>query len=53
MSFAALARFLKTQYTIVAFDFRGHGENFTENGLDLSEDTLVKDTIEVVKYICN
>jgi protein phosphatase methylesterase 1 len=52
MSFAALARSLKTQYTIVSFDFRGHGEHFTENETDLSEETLVNDAIAVVRYIC-
>jgi protein phosphatase methylesterase 1 len=51
MSFAALSRFLKNQYTVVAFDFRGHGENSTDNETDLSEETLIQDTIEVVKYI--
>jgi protein phosphatase methylesterase 1 len=51
MSFAALARHLKITSTVVAFDFRGHGKHFTENETDLSEVTLVKDSIEVIKYI--
>ena len=28
MSFAALAKYLKDEYTVVAFDFRGHGDHF-------------------------
>jgi len=37
---------------VVAFDFRGHGDHHCDNETDLSEDTLVKDAIEVVKYVC-
>ena len=36
---------------MVAFDFRGHGDHYCENETDLSEETLVNDTIEVVKYV--
>ena len=52
LSFAALAKQLKTDSTVVAFDFRGHGANTTENPNDLSEETLINDAIEVIKYIC-
>lgn len=52
MSFAKLAKCMKSQYTVVAFDFRGHGEHFCENELDMSEETLVRDSIEVIKHIC-
>ena len=30
LSFAALAKYLKTESTVVAFDFRGHGDNFND-----------------------
>ena len=36
MSFAALAADLKTQSTVVAFDFRGHGQHYCDNETDLS-----------------
>jgi protein phosphatase methylesterase 1 len=52
LSFAALAKYLKHSYTVAAFDFRGHGGHFTDNETDLSEETLVNDSIEVVKYVC-
>lgn len=52
LSFAALAKYLKITSTVAAFDFRGHGDHFTENETDLSEDTLVNDSIEVIKYVC-
>jgi protein phosphatase methylesterase 1 len=46
LSFAVLARHLKAdKSTVVAFDFRGHGEHYCENETDLSEETLVNDTI--------
>ena len=41
LSFAALAKAMKEQSTIVAFDFRGHGGHYCENETDLSEDTLI------------
>jgi protein phosphatase methylesterase 1 len=50
LSFAALASKMKIDSTVVAFDFRGHGAS-TETSSDLSQDTLVNDTIEVVKYV--
>ena len=45
MAFAALARFLKGESIIAAFDFRGHGGHYCENELDLSEETLIEDSI--------
>lgn len=51
MSFAALAKHLKLTSTVVAFDFRGHGKHFCENETDLSEETLVRDTIEVIRFV--
>lgn len=51
LSFAALAGHMKNDSTIIAFDFRGHGDHTSENDADLSEETLINDTIEVVKYV--
>jgi len=47
LSFASLARRLKTDFTVVSFDFRGHGEHRHENEADLSVQTLVFDTAAV------
>lgn len=51
LSFATLAKYLKKESTVVAFDFRGHGGHYCENETDMSEETLVKDTIEVARYV--
>jgi protein phosphatase methylesterase 1 len=51
LSFASLAKQLKSQYIVVAFDFRGHGDHYCDNETDLSETTLVADTIEVMRFI--
>ncbi len=53
LSFGALAKQLKHSYTVAAFDFRGHGEHYTDNDTDLSEETLINDSIEVMKYVCH
>lgn len=47
LSFAALAKQMKDTYTVVAFDFRGHGEHFCDNETDMSQETLVNDAIQV------
>jgi protein phosphatase methylesterase 1 len=47
LSFAALAKQLKDQSIVVAFDFRGHGGHTCENETDLSEETLVNEAISV------
>jgi protein phosphatase methylesterase 1 len=52
LSFAALAKHLKNDYTVVSFDFRGHGDHYCENETDLSENTLINDTIKVFKHVC-
>ncbi len=52
LSFAALAKELKNEFTTVAFDFRGHGDHYCDDETDLSETTLVKDAIVVMKHIC-
>jgi protein phosphatase methylesterase 1 len=50
LSFAALAKQLKTDSIVVAFDFRGHGANSTPNPTDLSEATLVEDALEAIRF---
>jgi hypothetical protein len=42
---------LKKDSVVYSFDFRGHGSHFCENETDLSEDTLVNDTIKVLLHI--
>lgn len=37
---------------MAAFDFRGHGDHYTENETDMSEETLIRDAVEVIKYVC-
>lgn len=51
MSFAAFAEKMKNESMVYSFDFRGHGTHFTENETDLSEETLINDTIKVLEYI--
>lgn len=42
---------MKPTSTIVAFDFRGHGDHHCANENDLSEDTLIEDSINVFKKV--
>ncbi len=42
---------MKDKSTVVAFDFRGHGDHYCENETDLSEETLVNDVINVFKHV--
>jgi len=51
LSFAALAKELKVEYTVVAFDFRGHGDHFCENETDMSEATLINDAIVIFEQV--
>ena len=51
LSFAALAEKLKTDCIIYAFDFRGHGQHYCENETDLSQETLIQDTLRVLNHI--
>ena len=51
LSFAALAKYMKEQSTVVSFDFRGHGDHYCENEGDLSEETLITDTIRVFRHV--
>lgn len=52
MSFACLAKEVKHFGTLVAFDFKGHGfSKNTKNVEDMSIETLVNETIEILKQI--
>ena len=42
---------MKSRHTVVAFDYRGHGDNLLENPTDLSETTLMNDTVAVLKHL--
>ena len=47
-----LSREIKSFCRVAAFDFRGHGLSKEEDEEDYSIETLVKDTIKVIQYIC-
>jgi len=53
LSFASLAGVLKSNYKLITFDFRGHGYSKVSPEFvgDLSQKTLIEDTIKVLKYI--
>ena len=51
MTFAALATRMKTQSTIVSFDFRGHGGHFCENETQLSSDVCINDTMIILEHV--
>jgi pimeloyl-ACP methyl ester carboxylesterase len=42
---------MNTNYRFITFDFRGHGYNSMSEGEDLSQDTLILDTLKVFQYI--
>lgn len=53
LSFALLARILKKSpynSTVVAFDFRGHGDHYRDDETDLSQENLINETIRVIKH---
>lgn len=50
-SFAAFAEKMKMDNIVYAFDFRGHGEHYTDNEVDLSEETLVNETLRVLTHV--
>jgi len=50
LSFAPLA-LVNKNYRIISFDFRGHGFNTQMPKNDLSEKTLINDTIEVLNHV--
>jgi hypothetical protein len=51
MSFATFADKMKSEHIVWAFDFRGHGGHYCDNETDLSEETLVRETIRVMEHI--
>lgn len=51
MGFAALAAELKEKSTVVAFDFRGHGQHYCENETDLSQAVLIDETLTVLDFV--
>ena len=51
MSFAVLAEQLKRTSTVVAFDWRGHGSHEREDETNMSQETLIQDTLEVLTYV--
>ena len=51
MSFAVAAEKLKQTSTIVAFDWRGHGNHTREDEADMSQETLISDSLEVLNYV--
>jgi len=42
---------LKAQNTVIAFDWRGHGDNVREDESDMSTQTLIQDAVEVLAYV--
>jgi protein phosphatase methylesterase 1 len=53
MSWALVAALVKKEYNVVAFDFRGHGQSKFDHSDDLSADTLVNDTIQLLNTLYN
>ena len=51
MGFAALAAELKGKSTVVAFDFRGHGQHYCENETDLSQAILIDEALIVLDFV--
>lgn len=53
LSFAPLAKIVKDDKfggTLVSFDFRGHGGHVHESEHDLNQDSLIQETVYVLKY---
>lgn len=52
LSFAALGKTLaKSEHRLVSFDIRGHGEHFSDDDNDQSEETLLNEIIHVISYV--
>jgi len=54
LSFAALAKIMKDEpynSTVVAFDFRGHGDYYCEDETLLTQENLINETITAIKYV--
>ena len=51
-SFALMASLMKAKgNTVIAFDWRGHGEHVRENESEMSELTLIDEAIQVITYV--
>ena len=51
MSFSVVAETLKTENTVISFDWRGHGEHQREDETNMPQATLVGDAIEVLTFV--
>mmetsp|Transcript_1325 Transcript_1325/g.1804 ORF Transcript_1325/g.1804 Transcript_1325/m.1804 type:complete len:199 (-) Transcript_1325:685-1281(-) len=51
MSFASFAEKMKATGTVIAFDWRGHGDHAREDESNMSQETLIADAIEVLQYV--
>ena len=51
MSFAVFAEMLKTEHTVIGFDWRGHGNHHREDETNMSQASLIDDTIEVLTFV--
>ncbi len=50
-SFSLLAKYMKNDYRLFAYDSRGHGNNTLTPSYDLSKDTQIHDFIKVLSFI--
>ncbi|KAG7395939.1 Protein phosphatase methylesterase 1 [Phytophthora boehmeriae] len=51
MTWCLVAALLKENYTVHAFDLRGHGQTHTSQDDDLAMETLVQDTLQVLDRV--
>ncbi|TDH68130.1 hypothetical protein CCR75_008903 [Bremia lactucae] len=51
MTWCLVAAILKENFTLRAFDLRGHGQTLTSHDDDLSIERLVDDTIRILNYL--
>lgn len=51
MSFAMVAAQLKAENTVIAFDWRGHGEHVREDETNMTSEILISDALEVLAYV--
>jgi protein phosphatase methylesterase 1 len=51
MSFAAFASQMKSDSIVYAFDHRGHGTHTCHNETELSQETLIGDTLRVLEFV--
>lgn len=51
LSFAVVAKHVKSSFRLFSFDFRGHGNNKQDRPDQLSKEQLIEDAISVIDYI--